>query len=338
VKGCTEKQAALSVEEMLAQTAKLTEKLRKHGISGFGVLAHKVGSITAGYGWPFGGEKVFAVVNSRGVYAFFRGTGVHLSITAKSARGEGWHDVSVPGIDGLDFEKIGDTAVEKALRAEDPVALKPGNYTAILEPGVVSALLAGGLGNMFLAGSSALAGKAGQQVFKKNINLKDDPSDKLLQNCPFSIEGIPRKKKILLERGVVREFVVNNAYAEKHGVPSDGYGLPFPGLLGKNHYEENRPSSLVLDGGNNSLKDLINSTKRGVLISGLWGNMANEGSCLIENGKITKGLHAFYIKNNVPDILNNVEMLGKTERVSDSFLMSAMAMPALKVKNFACIP
>ena len=198
-----------------------------------------------------------------------------------------------------------------------------------------------GIGKMFLAESAArpsspFYGKLGERIFGTNITLSDDHTNNLLQNCPFSSEGVPRRKKILISEGRVNDLIYSKREAQEKGMEPDGYDLPFPGLAGRGHYDEDKPVSLCLAGGKSSMQELIASSKKAVVVTGFWGNIANEGSLLVRNGKVTGALKGFYIKQDALQLLRNAEVLGRQERISNSFFTSVSAFPAIKASGVKC--
>ena len=340
VNGYDSPSAQLSVEEMMLKISGLLELFRKKGIRGYGVLSKKTGSINASYGWPFGGERMNAIANSEGLFAYHKSTALHFSVTLKTQEAEAWHEVSGLKISGMDFKRIGEDSVKKVLAAKKLQVLDPGDHTVIFEPAAVAAMLSG-IGKMFLAESAArpsspFFGKLGERIFGTNITLSDDHTNSLLQNCPFSSEGVPRRKKILISEGRVNDLIYSKREAQEKGMEPDGYDLPFPGLAGRGHYDEDKPVSLCLAGGKSSMQELIASSKKAVVVTGFWGNIANEGSLLVRNGKVTGALKGFYIKQDALQLLRNAELLGRQERISNSFFTSVSAFPAIKASGVKC--
>src|SRR5207253_5656612 len=99
-----------------------------------------------------------------------------------------------------------------------------------------------------------------------------------------------------------------------------------------------------------SLSEMIKTMKRGLLVSRFWyirgvdprtalfTGLTRDGVWYIENGKIQYPVRNFRFNQSVIDLLapGNVEMIGRSERVSNSESQgrSASLTPALKVKEF----
>src|SRR6202035_1400251 len=161
----------------------------------------------------------------------------------------------------------------------------------------------------------------------------------LQSGTPFDGEGVPRRKLTLVEAGVPRELAYARSSAHRAGVEPTGHGFPLPNEVGE------APMNIVIAGGSTSLDEMIASTDRGVLVTRLWyirevdpyekimTGMTRDGTFLIENGRVTRGLRNFRFNQSIIEMLGNVEMLGPAVRASgeESF---DMVVPAMKVKNF----
>ena len=110
-----------------------------------------------------------------------------------------------------------------------------------------------------------------------------------------------------------------------------------------------RPSNLIMQGGTDSLEEMIASTGRGVLITRFWyirglnpriisyTGLTRDGTFLIEDGKIVRPVTNFRFNQSLAEMLQNVEMLGPSVRVAaseNSSVASPIVVPALKVRAF----
>jgi predicted Zn-dependent protease len=99
------------------------------------------------------------------------------------------------------------------------------------------------------------------------------------------------------------------------------------------------PSSLVMEGGEASLDDLIRSTDRGLLVTRFWyirsvnqqtlqlTGLTRDSLFLIENGKIAKPVVNLRFNESPARLLQNTKRLGRTGRVLGSEGASMMAPP-----------
>jgi PmbA protein len=288
-------------------------------------------------------EAVFALLNSNGVFAFYPETMAQFSITAIAPDSSGWAKGSACRHGDLDPAAMARTAAGKALASRDPVELPPGAYTVILEPAAVLDLVGQMFGDFSATaitdGRSFLRDRIGEKLFGENINIYDDAYHPLQAGAPFDGEGLPRRKLTLVEQGVVREVPYCRQAAHAAGVRPTGHGFPLP-----NEYGE-APVNIVIAGGAMPLEAMIASTARGILVTRLWyirevdpyekimTGMTRDGTFLIEDGRITRGVRNFRFNQALPELLSNVEALSPEVRASGEEAFD-MVVPAMKVHNF----
>jgi predicted Zn-dependent protease len=288
-------------------------------------------------------QSVEAILNSRGVFAYYHDTQGQFSITAMAGDSSGWAKATAPDYGHVDAPGLARRASRKAALSHNPRELPPGRYTVILEPPAVEDLV-GQMFSDFSATSirdqrSFLTGRIGKKLFGSGINIADDVCHPLQTGAPFDGEGLPRRRLALVEDGVVREVAYSRQAARHDGVPPTGHGFPLP-----NEYGE-APLNIVMEGGGVGLEEMIASTGRGILVTRLWyirevdpyekimTGMTRDGTFLIEDGRIVSGLRNFRFNQSLIELLNNVEALSPPERASgeESF---DMVVPALKVQGF----
>ena len=289
------------------------------------------------------GESAMAILNSRGVFAYYFDTLAQFSITAMTEDSSGWAKASAPDSSEVDALALARRAVEKAALSRGPRELAPGRYTVILEPSAVQDLL----GQMFFDFSataihdqrSFLTGRLGQPLFGAGIHIDDDVYHTLQSGPPFDGEGVPRRPLALVEGGVPREVACSRQAARREGCAPTGHGFPLPNESGE------APLNIVMRGGDQSLDRMIAGTPRGILVTRLWyirevdpyekimTGMTRDGTFLIEDGGLVCGVRNFRFNQNLIALLRNVEALSPAERAAgeESFDMVA---PALKVGDF----
>ena len=103
--------------------------------------------------------------------------------------------------------------------------------------------------------------------------------------------------------------------------------------------------NIVIAGGSTSLDEMIASTDRGVLVTRLWyirevdpyekimTGMTRDGTFLIENGRVTRGLRNFRFNQSIIELLNNVDALSPSVRASGEEAFD-MVVPAMKIRGF----
>ncbi len=289
------------------------------------------------------GQSVEAIFNSRGVAAWHAETMAQFSITAMAGDSSGWAKASAVSQDALDPLALAHSAAEKARLSHDPQEVAPGRYTVILEPAAVLDLV----GQMFgdfsataVADSrSFLTDRVGKKLFGDNIHISDDVAHPLQAGVPFDGEGVSRRKLTLVEAGIPRELTYARSSAHRAGVEPTGHGFPLPNEVGE------APLNIVIAGGPTSVDQMISSTDLGILVTRLWyirevdpyekimTGMTRDGTFLIENGRVTRGVRNFRFNQGIIELLNNVEALSPSVRASGEEAFD-MVVPAMKVRGF----
>jgi predicted Zn-dependent protease len=268
----------------------------------------------------------------------------------------GWQKANSPDVSNLRAQELAEIAAEKAARSANPDEVQPGKYTVVLEPAAVLDLLGFMFydfgGTALLEQRSFLNQRLGTQLFGENITIHDDAYHPLQSGSTFDGEGMPRQRVTLVDKGVVRNLVYSRSTARKmkstefasqlRDIRPTGHGFPLPNEVG------DAPMNIVVEGGNGqarSLEEMISSTDRGVLVTRLWyirevdpyekilTGMTRDGTFLIQNGKVTKGLRNFRFNQSLIELLQHVEMLGHSVRTSGEEAFD-MVVPAMKANNF----
>ena len=289
------------------------------------------------------GESALALLNTNGGFVYHAETMAQFSITAMAQDSSGWAKKSsgnAAELTPLDFALI---AAKKATDSRAPGEIAPGRYTVVLEPSAVLDLV-GQLFGDFSATAlrderSFLTGRLGEKIFGENISIFDDVYHPLQSGTAFDGEGVPRQRVPLVEKGVVRNVVYSRQAAAQSGAKLTGHGFPLP-----NEYGE-APMNIVIAGSDTSVEEMIASTERGILVTRLWyirevdpyqkimTGMTRDGTFLIENGKVARGLKNFRFNQNLIELLSNVEGLSPAVRASGEEAFD-MVVPAMKVHDF----
>ncbi|HKP15302.1 MAG TPA: TldD/PmbA family protein [Gemmatimonadaceae bacterium] len=300
--------------------------------------ARKAGDLQAA-GFLLVDARSSALGTSKGLFAYHRSTSANYTLTVRTAdgTGSGWAGAEDNDWRKIDFAKVSNAAIEKARLARNPVALEPGRYTVILEPQAVGDLvsLLGGALQARLAdeGRSAFAkpggNKLGERIMDPRVTIISDPQDPQMLLQPFGGDGLPSRRMMWIENGVLKELSYSRFWARKQGkeaTPSAG--------------------SIKMLGGPTTTEEMIRSTPRGILVTRLWylrsvdprtilyTGLTRDGVFLIENGKITKAIKNFRFNESPLFMLNNVEAIGPAIRIAGAENNGTFVMPTLKVREF----
>jgi len=292
------------------------------------------------------GSSTLAVANTLGQFAYHPDSHARFTCTARSADSSGWVDRHRRDWRALEVEALAEVALGKAERSRDPREVPPGRYTVVLEPAAVADLVGFlawlGLGAQSVQeGRSFLSGRMGERITGAGVTLIDDAFDPRSLGRPFDHEGTPRRRMTLIEGGIARAVVHDRRTALAAGTESTGHASPPPAVEGP------IPHNLVLAPGDRSLDELIASTERGILVTRLWYNrvvdakrtlitgMTRDGTFLIENGRLARGLRNLRFNESVLEVLERAEAMGReAEPTVFEYVGTCVVAPALKVRDF----
>lgn len=292
-------------------------------------------------GYIVTGAGSSAVANKAGLFAYHRNTFNNYTLTVRTNDGTGSGWASADNFDWrqLDTARVAQRAVEKARASRSPVAIEPGRYTVIMEPQAVGDLVQ----LMAFAmdaraadeGRSAFVkaeggNKIGERVVDPRVTILSDPQDPDLRTQPFDGQGLPQPRRVWIENGVLRELIYSRFWAQRTNRQPTGF-----------------PNSVKMMGGEQSIEQLIAGTERGVLVTRLWylrqvdprtilyTGLTRDGTFLVENGRITQSLRNFRFNDSPLFMLNNLEALGRAERLGGTEAGGNIVMPAVKARDFS---
>jgi len=225
-----------------------------------------------------------------------------------------------------DLEFIGKEAVRRALAKVGQTKMPSGVYDMLIENRAASRLL------YYLQG--AMTGSALQQkrTFLDGMLDKKIASEKLtIIDDPFIVgglgsklydgEGMAAKKRVIIDKGVLKYFLINNYYARKLGVePTTG-----------------STSNVVFDYGTRSLEEMAKDMKKGILVTDFIGGNSNSTTgdfsvgivgLYVEDGKIVKPVNEMNVAGNQKELWNQLVEVG-----NDPYIYSSTRRPSLYFKD-----
>ncbi len=238
--------------------------------------------------------RAFYLRDSSGLELFHPATAVRFGVTVTKGAGKGYLSFYHPDFRKLRVAPVVEEAMELAEEASRrEMTVKPGSYECIFSPRafleLVEPLRRHFDQRLSEDRKSVLSGSLGKKIFSESFTLKEDLSHPGQFGVPFDAEGAPKKKRVLVNRGVVKELL-----AEGHSTR---------GLLEHPFYPEN----LVIERGELSVRDMIRRIPRGIFINKIWYHtlvresamevtgLATAGSLYIEKGRIQgRALHLRY--------------------------------------------
>ena len=284
------------------------------------------------------GRHIFA--NSRGFAGEYRSTYCSLSAVPVARDGDSmerdyWYTMA-RGFAQLEApEDVGRTAAHRALRRLHAVKVDTQKVPVVFEPRTARTLL----DNLFEAvhgmsiyrQESFLAGKLGEKVASEHVTVADDGTlPGLFGTSPFDDEGVPSRRTVVIERGVLKNYLLNTYAARKLGMKTTGNAARgLTGNAGIGH------GNFYMEKGVQTPEQIIAGIPNGFYVTELMGFGVNivtgdysrgAAGLWIRNGELAFAVSEVTIAGNLKDMLLGLEAAG-----SDLEFRGSVAAPTLKI-------
>ena len=260
--------------------------------------------------------------NSKGLFAYYQYAEASFILTCrtKDGGGSGWAgSTGIKDVSLINAAELTEIAADKALKSQKPRAIEPGRYTTILEPranarflslmtGLFNARAAEGAVGNYFSGKQPGTTKVGEKLFSEALTLRTDIGNPVLRQTPIGTDGMAAKPTTWIEKGVLKTLAYDRAWAKRQK---------------KDATPSSINQSLVMDGSDMSVEQMINTTKRGLLVTFFWyiravdpptllnTGMTRDGLFLIENGEIAGPVQNFRWNMSPLVGYNNITAVGK---------------------------
>ncbi|WP_208026877.1 TldD/PmbA family protein [Rhabdothermincola sediminis] len=232
------------------------------------------------------------------------------------------HTVGWELFDLYDVEELARTAARRALTKLDARPAPSGEMPVVIASGGGGVLFHEACGHGLEAdlvgkGASVFKGRVGEQVAAKGVTIVDDGTmAREWGNYAIDDEGHPAQRNVLIEDGVLTDYMWDLLRARKEGRASSGNGR----RQSYQHLPMVRMTNTYLLAGDDDPDDIIASTDRGVYVKHLGGGQVNTATgdfvfgmteaYLIENGEITDPIREGNLIGNGPEVLTRIDALG----------------------------
>ncbi len=189
--------------------------------SGRGKIDTTEGGFTAGY------DNVF-IVNSEGVEVSDRGTYISGGLTAVIGKVSAWEGLAKRNLREFDAEWIGKEAAEIAVKSMNPRKMEGMKADVVLSPKAVNSLLSFTTIPQLSAENvqmnrSPYKGRMGEKIASEGLTVRDDGTMAGgLNTRKMDGEGVPSQNTVLIERGVLKNFMYDSYTAGIDDVESTG--------------------------------------------------------------------------------------------------------------------
>jgi len=286
------------------------------------------------------GRRIFA--NSRGFIGSYRTSSCSLSVVPVAKQESGmerdyWH-TSARSAGGLESpESVGRIAAERALRRLNARKVSTQKVPVIFEPRTAGQLLGdifGAVnGSAIYRHASFLAGKLGEKIASDALTVIDDATiPGLFGTTPFDDEGVASRRTMVIERGVLKSYLLNTYSARKLDLKTTGNASR--GITGNAGIG---PGNFFIEAGALPPAEIIASVPSGLYVTELIGGGANTvtgdyssgaAGLWIENGKLTYPVSEITIAGSMQQMLQGIERVG-----ADLEFRGSIAAPTILIRE-----
>jgi TldD protein len=194
--------------------------------------------------------------------------------------------------------------------------------------------------------STPFIDKKGQKIAHENLTAWDEGlSEKAFGSIDMDDEGMPPQRTLLIENGILKNFLADRTGSMRTGHPRTGSGR----RQSYSYAAASRMRNTYIAPGNYSLEDLFASIDKGIYCKKMGGgsvgptgefNFGVDEAYLIENGQITKPLKGATLIGEAKEIMNEISMCSQDLALAAGFCGSVsgsiyvtVGQPHLKVDS-----
>lgn len=287
-------------------------------------------------------ESGVVLANTLGFLGAYRSSSVSLSVVPVAERDgqmqrDYWYTAGRGLADLLPPEQVGRIAAERTLRRLGAAQVPTCDVPVVFDPETAAELLGhvfGALsGYAVFRNASFLKDRLGEAVASPLLSIVDDGRRvRGLGSRPFDGEGLPTRRNVPLEAGVLRHFLCDSYSARKIGARPTGSarrGVAGGPAVGA--------SNLCFEAGGTPAAEIVGTVDRGLYVTDLIGFGVNlvtgdfsQGAAglWIEKGRFAQPVHEVTIAGNLKEMLKDVDAVG-----DDLVFRGSTAAPTLRVRR-----
>ena len=258
------------------------------------------------------------------------------SVTGAMQR-DAWYDVQRKFVKLASPEAVGLEAARRTVRKLGARKVATQRVPVIFDSETAGSLM-GNLcsavsGYSLYKGASFLAGQLDKPLAPEYVTVYDDGRVVGgLGSRPFDGEGLPTRKTTVVERGVLKSYLLDTYSGRKLGMASTGNASR---SVGEN--PSVGPTNFYLAPGTKTAQDIIKTVKQGLYVTDLIGfgiNMVtgdySRGAAgfWIEGGELAYPVEEITIAGNLKEMFAGIEMIG-----SDLVFRGRIASPTVKISE-----
>jgi PmbA protein len=232
-------------------------------------------------------------------------------------------------------EDVGREAARRTLRRLGAKQIPTGTFPIVFDPQMAASLvrhLAGAIaGPALYRRASFLLERLGERIAPEHVVVLDDPLRPGAPGSrPFDGEGVASRPRTIVERGVLRSYLLDSYSARRLGLATTGHAV-----RGTADVPTVAPTNFYLAAGPHTPEAIVASVERGLYVTELIGFGVNTvtgdysrgaSGLWIEDGRLTHAVEQVTIAGNLADMLAGIEMIG-----DDLRFRTAVASPTVKI-------
>jgi len=232
-------------------------------------------------------------------------------------------------------EEVGRIAAQRTLRRLGARKARTAKVPVVLDPMVSRSMLdhifEGVNGDSVYRGASFLAGKLGQKVAGDNVTIVDDgtmPGG--FGTSPFDGEGVPTRRTVVIDRGLLSSYLLNTYTAKKLSLQTTANAAR--GLAGNPGIG---PGNFFLQPGSRSPKQMLADIEEGLYVTEFLGfgvNMVTgdysrgASGLWISKGEFAYPVEEITVAGNLKDVFFNISEIG-----NDLEFRGSVACPTIRI-------
>ncbi len=223
----------------------------------------------------------------------------------------------------------GKRAAESALRILSADHPPSGRLTVVADPDLTGVFAHEALGHAaeadhIVTGESILIGKLGEKIAAENVTIVDDPTiHGAFGSFPYDDEGVKAQRKVLIENGILTNYIYNRETAHKlSAVPNGGARAESYGAR-----PLVRMSNTLIEPGTYKFEEMLEDIKFGIYAKGTRGGEVDptkgsfqfsaQEAFLIEHGELTKPLKDVSLSGLILATMQEIDAVGDTRELGD---------------------
>lgn len=281
------------------------------------------------------GRSHLSISNSNGITYEIERTVVGVSMETIREQSTGYEfDVS-PFRNDINPHAVGERAAMLAARSLGGRDIETGRYDIVLSPVAVASLIGQVLipalsGRNVKAGRSPLADRVEEQVFDESLSIYDDPFAPGPGSTAWDAEGVPTRRLVFIDQGVVRRFAYDLKTGYRYGEESTGSAVRTgsePPVIGvHNLFIDGTPEKEPGYGRAVWVHDVVGAHTANPFSGDFSVEVANP--FWMEDGELVEPIRAAMLSGNVFEMLGEIGGFGNDVR-----RVGRLTVPSIRLNN-----